>query len=233
MYQANNVSNSVKPPILTILFDFDGTLIDHFTALYRSYAYTLEKLGLPVPDFYSIKRAVGGTMLHTMKMLLGDVSEEQVIAAGKIFRQHFTQIMTEDITPLPGSEALLQALHDRGFRIGLHTNKHGPSTRILCEHLNWTHWFAAIQGSEDTPWRKPDAECTQALLTRLESEPATTIMVGDSPFDVTTAVNAGLRCYTVATGTHTQDELIAENPDGGNYRDLFELAREVFGIEIS
>jgi phosphoglycolate phosphatase len=233
MQQSHQANQSSQPPIRTVLFDFDGTLIDHFQALYKSYKHTLETLGRSVPDFHSVKRAVGGTMLHTMKMLLGDVSDEEVVSAGKIFRQHFTGIMTEDIYPLPGSENLLKELHRLGYRVGLHTNKHGPSTRILCDHLNWTHWFQAIQGSEDTPWRKPDAECTQALLQKLNSEPATTIMIGDSPFDVETARRANLRCFTVATGTHSRKELVAENPDGGNYHNLMELAKEVFALNIA
>ena len=34
-----------------ILFDLDGTLIDHFHVLYRCYKHTLGQMGLPIPDF--------------------------------------------------------------------------------------------------------------------------------------------------------------------------------------
>ncbi|MEX0325004.1 MAG: HAD family hydrolase, partial [Puniceicoccaceae bacterium] len=30
-----------------VLFDLDGTLIDHFRVIYRCYQYALEHLGLP------------------------------------------------------------------------------------------------------------------------------------------------------------------------------------------
>jgi len=33
----------------TVLFDLDGTLIDHFAAIHRSYAHTLPQLACPRP----------------------------------------------------------------------------------------------------------------------------------------------------------------------------------------
>lgn len=229
MHQEKPTGNANIPPILTVLIDFDGTLIDHFQALYKGYVYTLSQLGLHVPAYEDIKRAVGGTMRHTMAQF---VPPEKLEEAAVMFRKHFTEIMMDDLNPLPGSEQFLQVLHEKGYQVALHTNKHGPSSRKLCDFLNWTRWFDAIQGSEDTPWRKPDAECTKVLMKQLGSSPETTVMIGDSPFDVETARNAGLRCYTVATGTHTQEELAQENPDG-NFKDLIELAQEIFDFQIA
>ena len=31
----------------TVLFDLDGTLIDHFSAIHRCHAYAMRRLGLP------------------------------------------------------------------------------------------------------------------------------------------------------------------------------------------
>ncbi len=33
----------------TVLIDLDGTLIDHFTVLFRCYEHTLTRLGYPFP----------------------------------------------------------------------------------------------------------------------------------------------------------------------------------------
>ena len=37
------------PPFATILFDLDGTLVDAFTTIHRSYTHTLPQFGRPVP----------------------------------------------------------------------------------------------------------------------------------------------------------------------------------------
>ena len=39
-------------------------------------------------------------------------------------------------------------------------------------------------------------------------------MVGDSPWDVQAAHNAGFPCFAVTTGTHTHEELSAAGADG-------------------
>ena len=59
----------------------------------------------------------------------------------------------------------------------------------------------------DTPWLKPNAEFTRHVLTQLSAIAANTLLVGDSPFDVETALNAGLDFIGVSTGTHSADEL--------------------------
>jgi phosphoglycolate phosphatase-like HAD superfamily hydrolase len=233
MHQQHPTASTIHPPITTILFDFDGTLIDHFQTFYRSCKHALETLGFPVPNFDFIKRSSSGTLQHVMGIYLGPTSDEVLQSACDIFRQHYTQNITEGVYPLPGSECLLQKLHQAGYQLGVHTNKKGTATRLLCEHLNWTHWFQSIQGAEDTPWSKPDARCTQALLQKLGADPAGTVMIGDSPYDVETAQQAGLRCYTVATGTHSQQELTAANPGEHNYQNLFELAQSLFHLDIS
>jgi HAD superfamily hydrolase (TIGR01509 family) len=225
----NKTGNLNSQPIRTVLFDLDGTLIDQFNALYKAFAYTLKQLNMEIPPFHEVKRMIGGTMRQTMRMLVGDEKLEE--AAG-IFREYFSSVMTEDLNPLPGAEQLIQILHTKGYQVAVHTNKHGPTARAVCDFLNWTRWFAAVQGAEDTPWRKPDIECTKVLMKTLGCAPETTIMIGDSPFDIATGRNAGMRCYTVATGTHTLEELAADNPDG-NYTNLIEFARDIFDLHIA
>ena len=44
----------------TFLFDLDGTIVDHFKAIHRCYAYTLPRMGLPEPTPQQVRDAVGG-----------------------------------------------------------------------------------------------------------------------------------------------------------------------------
>ena len=83
-----------------VLFDLDGTLLDHFNVLYRCYVHTLGKLGLAVPDFETVRRSVGGSMEVTMGHFVGQDHMKEAIA---IWRRHFDEIFLEDVTMLPGS----------------------------------------------------------------------------------------------------------------------------------
>jgi HAD superfamily hydrolase (TIGR01509 family) len=194
----------------TFLFDLDGTLIDHFAAIHRSYAHTLPQLGLPAPSLAQVRNAVGGGLENAMRKF---VPEDRLAEALKIYRPFWDKHMLEDVKPLPGAVELLRALHNQGFTCAVFTNKHGPSSRATCDHLHLTPYLSAIVGATDTPWLKPQPEFLHYTLTLLHAEPATSLLVGDSPFDVEAAHAGSLPCWAVTTGTHTAEELRAAGAD--------------------
>ena len=193
-------------PFRTFLIDLDGTLIDHFAAIHRAYAHTLPQLGLPAPTLAQVRAAVGGGLENAM---LNFVRPDQVAAAVAIYRPYWNATMLQDVAALPGALDLLRALHARGAQLAIFTNKHGPSSRLIADHLGFSPFLHANLGAQDTAWLKPDPAFTAHLLAQLHAEAATTLMVGDSPFDVQAALNAGFPCWAVTTGTHTAAELTA------------------------
>jgi len=103
-----------------ILFDLDGTLIDHFSAIHRGVVFAQQQLGLPESDYAKVRATVGGSVPITLGKLCG---EEHVEAAIPHFREHFAAIMFEDVDIIPGSDWLLKELKAKGFKIGVFTNK--------------------------------------------------------------------------------------------------------------
>jgi phosphoglycolate phosphatase len=93
------------------------------------------------------------------------------------------------------------------------TNKLGTSSRLIAEHLGIAALLDGNFGAKDTPWIKPAPEFTAHVLAQLGANPATTLLVGDSPFDVQTAKNGGFPCWVVTTGTHNAAELTAAGAD--------------------
>ena len=59
------------------LFDFDGTIADTGEGICKSVAYSLEKLGRPVPEMSTLKRFVGPP-LHDSYMEYCGLTEEEV-----------------------------------------------------------------------------------------------------------------------------------------------------------
>jgi phosphoglycolate phosphatase len=188
----------------TVLFDLDGTLIDHFAAIHRSHAYALQQLGLPKPTLAQVRAAVGGGLEQAIARLAGAAN---VAAALAIYRPYWDATMLDDVQLLPGARELLTALKQAGAQTAVFTNKHGPSSRRVCEHLGIARLLDGNFGATDTPWLKPSREFSAYVLEKLQAQSATTAMVGDSPFDLAAAQNAGLEFYGVTTGTHSAAEL--------------------------
>lgn len=202
---------SMKNPdaIRCVLFDLDGTLIDHFKCIYRCYCYAQEKLNAPRVSYETMLAAVGGSVPVTLERLFG---KELAAKALPLYRERFAQIMLEDITPLPGTPEVVRNLKARGIRTAVFTNKEGNASRAIIEHLGWSDCFDAVIGTQDTPWRKPEPEFTRYALEKLGAAPATSLMVGDSPFDLQAAQAGGVRAILVATGSHTREQLQALTP---------------------
>jgi len=203
----------------TVFFDLDGTLIDHFSAIHRSYVHTLPQLGLPEPTLGQVRKAVGGGLEQAM---LNFVSPEQLPVALSIYRTYFDQTMLDDVVLLPGSRNLLGELHRRKVTCAVLTNKLGDASRSLCQHLGVTDFLQGIYGAKDTPWLKPDRAFSDHALRALGRDSSTALLVGDSPFDVQAGLNGGFPCWAVTTGTHNKEELIAAGASRV-YPDLLEL----------
>jgi HAD superfamily hydrolase (TIGR01509 family) len=210
----------------TVLFDLDGTLIDHLRAIHRSYCHTLPQLGYPAPTIEQVRRSIGGGLVNAMRRFVPESRLEEALA---IYRPFWERTMLEDVELLPGARELLTALHARGVTCSVFTNKHGPSSRLVCEHLGIAPLLRSIHGATDTPWVKPQPEYAAFVLAELGAEPATTLLVGDSPFDVQAARNGRfVACWCVTTGTHDASELQAAGADRV-FANLTEVQRALAG----
>ncbi|HRJ48787.1 MAG TPA: HAD family hydrolase, partial [Opitutaceae bacterium] len=166
-----------------------------------------------------VRAAVGGGLAQAMGRFL---PPELVPAAMEVHLAHSRQILLEDVKLLPGALDLVRQLHARGLTLAVFTNKHADSSRRICAHLGLTPYLAGIYGAGDTPWLKPQPEFATHVLKELKADPASTLLIGDSPFDVQAARNGGFACWCVTTGTHDAAQLAAAGA-GRVFTDLHEL----------
>ena len=209
----------------TVLLDLDGTLLDHFAAIHRAHAYTLRQLGLPEPTVAQVRAAIGGGLEQAIARLAGP---ERVAAALAIYRPYWDATMLDDVALMPGARELLIALREAGVQAAVFTNKHGPSSRRICDHLGIAGLLVGNFGATDTPWLKPQPEFAHHALRALGAAAAATALVGDSTYDLAAARNAGLEFFGVTTGTHTAEELRAAGAVK-IYPDLAAVARGLLG----
>ena len=212
----------------TVLFDLDGTLIDQFKPIYRSYLHALEQLGLEPVDYETVKRTVGGSVDVTMERLIGP---ELAPRAVEIFLPYFGKIMFEDLVALPGAKEILEALQTQGKRLAVFTNKRGDAARTTLDHLQFMPYLDEVIGANDTPWRKPQLEFTRYALEKMACSAEESCLVGDSPFDFQSAAVVGMDCHLVTTGTHDLEQL-AQAGATSIHENLFHLARECFGLDL-
>ena len=207
----------------TLLLDLDGTIVDAFTTIHRSYVHTLPQFGYPEPTMEQVRRAVGGGLENAMRHF---VPEDLVAEAVKRHVEHTTSILLDDVTLMPGTLELLRGQQAAGVALAVFTNKRSEHARLICDHLGITPYLRGIFGAGDTAWLKPQPEFAAYVLKALGATAATTLLIGDSPFDVKAAHNGGFACWCVTTGTHDADQLRAAGAEGV-YPDLFAVQAEL------
>jgi phosphoglycolate phosphatase len=211
----------------TFLFDLDGTIVDHLAAIHRAHSHTMQKLGLPPPSLAQVRNAIGGGVEVAIARLIG---KERVAQALPIYRPYWESTMLQDVKLLPGTRELLEALHAAGATLAVFTNKHGPSSRLVCDHLGISPLLSGNFGATDTPWLKPQPEFAAHALKKLGKTATGTLLIGDSPWDVEAAKTGGFACWGVTTGTHNAEELAAAGADK-IFPDLYAIAKEL-GLSI-
>jgi pyrophosphatase PpaX len=177
----------------TFLFDFDGTLIDT-NAIIR---YVMKKtvrdvLGREMDDreFFSV---FGRITEDQMDILCADRAGELLAYYRRLYAENI-DLMTK---PFPGVGEALSALKAKGARTAVVSSKgtdgilHGLRKFGLSDHID------VIVGAYDVRRPKPDPECATTALERLGSTPERALVVGDSPYDILCATNAGIRSALV------------------------------------
>jgi phosphoglycolate phosphatase-like HAD superfamily hydrolase len=201
----NSRSTASRPRrFTTVLIDLDGTLVDAFTTIHRGYVHTLPQFGLPAPSIDQVRRAVGGGIAHAMAHFL---PPQKIPEAIRIHTAYVGKILLDDVKLMPGALHFVRTQSALGRTLAVFTNKQADAARKICEHLGVTPFLKGVFGAGDTPWLKPQPEFTEHVLRALHSDGAHAVLVGDSPFDVATAHNAGFPCWCVTTGTHAADQL--------------------------
>jgi phosphoglycolate phosphatase len=192
-----------------VIFDLDGTLIDSYQAIYLSFQYAYESMGLPPLSYEEARKVVGLGLTITFNDLLG---KERTPEALRLFRKKYWEVFPDHTHFLPGAKELAFELHRRGIRQAIATNKLGRFSRAIIRHFGMEDLFVAVLGDEDVAINKPDPEMLLAAIERLALPKEAIVMVGDSLVDIEAARNAGIRVFAVPSGTTPREVLQRANP---------------------
>lgn len=194
------------------LFDCDGTLVDSQANICRAVEEAFAAARIEVPARAAIRRIVGLSLLEAMRVLLPLADAARHRALADEYRSHFDRLRTGGALaeePLfDGMIAALDNLASAGWVFGVATGKsHRGLTRILAAH-GIADRFVTLQTADHHP-SKPDPSMIAAAMAEAGTSPDTTVMIGDTSYDMLMARAAGARALGVGWGYHPPHELTA------------------------
>jgi len=182
-----------------IAFDLDGTVVDSRRDLADSANDLIVQLGgSPLPE-ETIGAMVGeGASLLVQRALTAAGLAEPSDSVARFLAFYDARLLNHT-RPYPGMVDVIRLAREHA-RVALLTNKpRQPSERIL-EGMGLRELFDDVVGGDGPLPRKPDPAALLALMDAAAADPASTLLVGDSPIDYRTAVNAGVQCCLVSFG---------------------------------
>ena len=117
-----------------------------------------------------------------------------------MFTEEYRACATDQTRPYPGVVEALQKIHAMNIPMGVCTNKPEAFTRQILEGLGLSGYFSSVVGGDTTSTRKPDPQPVLACVRGLATEPASSLMIGDSVHDVHAAHAAGVVVGVVPWG---------------------------------
>lgn len=200
-------------PYRLFVFDCDGTLVDSQHNIVAAMAAAWARHDLPAPPANDVRRIVGLTLEIAIARLLpaaDDATHRALAAAYREIVHDLRAGNTLGITeePLfPGIRELIEALAAPEIFLGVAT---GKNLRGL-EHTLAVHGlrerFHTLQ-TADLCRSKPDPEMVLRAMAETGVDARSTVVIGDTSFDMEMARSAGATAIGVAWGYHAVAELV-------------------------
>ncbi|MBU6459266.1 MAG: phosphoglycolate phosphatase [Proteobacteria bacterium] len=192
-------------PVRAVLFDLDGTLVDSLPDLLNAANAMLMGLGRPYVEKTVFETYIGNGMSRMVKRLLtGQVEGEPPAAlfdeAIHLFESYYSEHICEASRLYNGVREGLEQMQNRGFSMGIVTNKSDRFTRPLLKELDIHSYFPVVVSGDTLSTKKPSPEPLLHAAKLLDSDPSETLMVGDSFNDIQAARQAGCPVFCVRYG---------------------------------
>jgi HAD superfamily hydrolase (TIGR01509 family) len=176
-----------------IIFDFDGTIIDTETALFKAWDSVYQEYGQILP--VELLRNTIGTAdsnFHPAEFLarkIGNGVTSQELAK----KEHDLELeLINQNPPLPGVVDYLKHAREFGLKIGIASSATHDWVTGHLERLGLSNYFDAITTQEEVTLTKPFPYLFEKTLKKLGLYPYQVIAIEDSPFGITSAQAAGI-----------------------------------------
>ena len=202
------------------IFDCDGTLVDSAATIYAALTArrdariggsrltaSLVENGLDVPPPSVCWRVIGLSLPEAMAALFPDLPAERHGQLAEDYKRAFMGLRAAGAVDEPlfdGVLELLDALEHDGWLLAVATGKSDRGLRHCLERHGIHARFVSLQTADRHP-SKPHPSMVEQAIAEAGADPATTIVVGDTSFDMAMAAAAGIGA---GWGYHEPAELL-------------------------
>lgn len=204
-----------------IMFDLDGTLIETAGEILDAVNDTLRHFHLPDVTQKQVTDWIGHGTGALLKQALAHSTGTEPLAllpqamapVEAEFARCYLQRCGTRSRLYPRVRETLQALHARGVKLAVVTNKESRFTTAVLQAHQLMPLLDKVISGDSFPQKKPDPVGISSCLSELGIARARALFVGDSSIDVATARNAGVAVWALPYGYNMGRPIADSAPD--------------------
>lgn len=195
--------------IKLVIFDLDGTLIDAYPAIIRSFNYTMQRLDYPKQSNLVIRQAVGWGDENLLKPF---IKIKDLKKALLIYRRRHKTDLVKYSRILTHAYKILTYLKNKNYRLAIASNRPTRFSWILIRHLRLESYFDYVLCADRLKTIKPHPEILNKIMQKFSIEPEQTFYIGDMTIDAQAGRRAKVKTIVVTTGSSTRQQIQKEKP---------------------
>ena len=182
----------------TLIFDFDGVIIDTETPDYDTWREVFHSYGVELERTWWSRFIGGAAGVMDVCQLLEDLTGSRVDRTKLQQRRRRRYLDVVHASPLrPGVLDYIQGAKQLGLKLAVASSS---SHRWVDGHLadrGLLQYFDSVKCSDDVARVKPDPELYLLSVSQLRTRPENVVVIEDSANGVTAAKGAGVFCVVV------------------------------------
>ena len=194
-----------------VFFDFDGTVFDTVEGITKCVQYAIRKHGMDAE--LDTLRCFAGPPLVDKFTEVFNVPQETAEQLVRDFRERYVPVGVYESSPFSGIRALLDRLKASGKTVGIATSKPQALAELLLEQADLQGCFDIIVGSDPELNNNAKWEVITRAMAQCGAAPETSVLIGDTKYDVAGAKRCKIPCIGVRWGYAAEGELEAAGAD--------------------
>jgi len=179
-----------------VIVDVDGTLLDTNYLHTVAWARALRAHGYDDVDMATIHAAIGIASDGLVEYVTGGPDD----AVGSTHASEY-EAFQDDVRAFPRAGDLLRACAEKGLAVVIATSGRASDLEWMLPAIGVDEdVIATATTSGDVEEAKPAPDLMEVAMTQGDLDPARTVALGDTVWDVEAAAKAGIPCVAVLTG---------------------------------
>lgn len=198
-----------------VIFDCDGTIVDSQAGIVLSMEHAFKSLRMTPPTRAATLSVIGLSLPEAFSVLAPEAEYETRVELAERYKSAFRDLdrdpsECEYLFPVV-KDVIAELTRRDNVVLGIATGKSRRGVDRLIDKEGWHGCFATIQTADDHP-SKPHPSMIETAMAETGAAPHTTIMIGDTTYDMDMARAAGVGAIGVTWGYHHADELKESEP---------------------